>query len=191
MLECAAMQHRGVILVVLVGAAIAYESTPMAETAARPISNAPLQSSPPSKQLFSGLFSKAAGTSAHSSRSVAEIMHEKFEAEPVDPSWSANIEANAKDFFDKQPSSQTSDTVSIECRSTICEILAVAKSRAMSAQASEQLQKTIYTSPRQSWWTAYGLVDIVTAMTLSDDGLTLVATYFTKNPVKSLPPIQY
>ena len=228
------MQHRGVIVILLVGVAIAYgiyrlvphanvsairrdaetstpvsvekisdpnsrgsaggtaamTSAPTGETSKALIANATLPSTPASKDLFTNMFSHS-GAKGNAAPNAQEIMHEKFEAEPVDPNWSANVEPSIKDQFDNHPSSQTVDIVSIECRSTICEILAAAKSPAQSQQASEQVQETIYTSPRQSWWTAYGLVDVVTAMTLGDDGRMLVVTYFTKNPVKRQAPIQY
>jgi hypothetical protein len=148
---------------------------------------------PPTEDLFGAVFAPIAGSGEHAIPSEAGAMHAKFQSEPVDANWSANVEANATNFFASQPSAGTAN-VSMECHSTICQVLMVGDSAGndtMTQQQWEQWQRTVYMSPRQDWWSQYGLVDTVTNMTVEADGQIKAVTYFTKNPVTSQSPIKY
>lgn len=144
---------------------------------------APQSRLPTSKDLFAALLSGTA--EADEKPSVVQMMHRRFEAERVDPSWSANVEVEAKGFFDGQPSAKNIEIVTMECHTSICEVLSAGTSADTSGQVAEQWQDTVYTSPRQSWWGGNGLKDITMAMTTSEDGRMLFATYLTTSALKS------
>ncbi len=143
----------------------------------------------PTKEMFGSMF-KPGATAAPSE---AAIMHAKFESEPVDASWSANVEANARGYFDAQPSAATAN-VSMQCRSTMCEVLMVGNATgdvSLAQQQWEQWQRTVYMSPKQSWWTAFGLKDTVTNVSYGPDGQIKAVSYFTKNPITKQASIKY
>jgi hypothetical protein len=72
--------------------------------------------------------------------------------------------------------------VNVECRSSTCEILSAAKSAQEAEQAAEDWQAAVYSSPEQSWWSAFGLQDMVVTVQSDANGRVLFATYLSTQP---------
>lgn len=147
----------------------------------------------PTAENLSALFSPRGAGTAQETPSAAGVLHSKFESEPSDPNWSSGVESNALQFFGSQPSSSMVD-VSMQCHATICELLMVSNASdgsGLAEQQWEQWQQTIGMSWRQDWWQSTGLVDSYTQMSASPDGQIIAATYFTKSPIVTQPPIRY
>jgi hypothetical protein len=82
-------------------------------------------------------------SSTYDGRTVAE-MHEKLEREPKND-WSYQKEQELSDFFVPAHGSTRFDVHSIECRTTMCEVQAVALGPTQQNTVIEDLQ-------REPWW---------------------------------------
>jgi hypothetical protein len=142
---------------------------------------------PPTTETLASLFVPAAD---HALPNPAQYMRQKFDAEPVDPSWSANVEANAKEYFSSQRSAQLVQT-DMECHTTICQVLMAGNSPGTASESVEQYQKTVAMSATQGWWKDNGLTDATTIMGFGPDGSPIAVSYLTKKPLQVQPPIQY
>jgi hypothetical protein len=155
----------------------------------RPGREEPTGGQRPTVESVASLFTTS-GPAEHSTPSPATFMRAKFDAEPVDESWSPNVEATEREYFDSQPSAHLVN-VSIECHQTICQVLMTAISAENASDAIEQYQKTVYSSPMQSWWATYGLVDMATTIGMGSDGRAIGVSYLTKNRILTQPSIRY
>jgi hypothetical protein len=75
------------------------------------------------------------------------------------------------------------ELVSIECRTTICQILGVSPSADGSPQSVDEFQNQIFGMTSQSWWQAYNLTEVTTIVSVGDDGRAVLVGYVTKWPL--------
>jgi hypothetical protein len=110
-----------------------------------------------------------------------------FDQEQADPEWSAptaqQIEAALHQWLDALPDDVRDhvDVIHVECRLTLCQILAAENEVAAPGEQSQPPQEwlqAIETLPHQSWWSEFGFVDFSTAVNrISADGYFLYQTY--------------
>ncbi len=110
-----------------------------------------------------------------------------FDKEQADPQWSEasaqQIEATLDQWLAALPDEvkQHIEVVHVECRLTLCQILAAdndGATQADRAQSGQEWQQAIATLPQQPWWQEFGFVDLVTMVAGSDEnGYVLYQTY--------------
>ncbi len=110
-----------------------------------------------------------------------------FDQEASDPEWSAptaqQIEASLNAWLDGLPDDVRDDVdlIHVECRQTLCQILAADADMAgqnARAQSSQEWQQAITTLPQQPWWSGLGFIDLVTAVDNDEaSGYVLYQTY--------------
>jgi hypothetical protein len=114
----------------------------------------------------------AASADAGAEPSGAETLS-TFDHEEADPEWSEataqQIEATLRAWLDALPENIRAHMalIHVECRQTLCQILAAdadGASQAERAQASQEWQQAIATLPQQPWWASFGFVDLQTAV---------------------------
>jgi hypothetical protein len=114
-----------------------------------------------------------------------------FDEEEADPKWSApttqQIEATLHQWLDTLPEDVRDhvDVIHVECRLTLCQILAaeneITAPDEQSAPTQEWLQ-AIDTLPHQPWWSELGFVDFSTAVNrMEADGYFLYQTYLRRD----------
>lgn len=110
-----------------------------------------------------------------------------FDEEEADPNWSAptaqQIEVTLHKWLDALPEDVRDhvDVIHVECRQTLCQILAaeneIAAPEEQAAPTQEWLQ-AVDTLPHQPWWSELGFVGFSTAMNrIETDGYFLYQTY--------------
>lgn len=114
-----------------------------------------------------------------------------FDKEEADPQWSEasaqQIEATLDQWLAALPDEvkQHIDIVHVECRTTLCQILAADNdggTQAERAQSGQEWQQAIATLPQQPWWKEFGFVDLVTMVAGSDEsGYVLYQTYLRRD----------
>lgn len=114
-----------------------------------------------------------------------------FDKEEADPQWSQasaqQIEATLDQWLAALPDEvkQHIDIVHVECRLTLCQILAADNDIATQgerAQSGQEWQQAIATLPQQPWWQEFGFVDLVTMVAGNDEsGYTLYQTYLRRD----------
>ena len=114
-----------------------------------------------------------------------------FDKEDTDPQWSQasaqQIEATLDQWLAALPDEvkEHIDVVHVECRLTLCQILAADNDNATQserAQSGQEWQQAIATLPQQPWWQEFGFVDLVTMVTGNEeDGYTLYQTYLRRD----------
>lgn len=114
-----------------------------------------------------------------------------FDKEEADPQWSEasaqQIEATLDQWLAALPDEvkQHIDVVHVECRATLCQILAADNdggTQAERAQSGQEWQQAIATLPQQPWWQEFGFVDLVTMVAGSDEnGYVLYQTYLRRD----------
>ena len=110
-----------------------------------------------------------------------------FDEEEGDPAWSEKTEQQVEAALDQWlaglPDEVRShvDVIHVECRETLCQILAADNDMASQterAQTSQEWQQAIATLPQQPWWAELGFVDLVTAVDNDEaSGYLLYQTY--------------
>jgi hypothetical protein len=103
--------------------------------------------------------------------------HQRFSQETPDPSWSPNVEYQLQSYLQNEETTKLFDIVSMECRKTVCEIRAVAPSKELNAQSLEALNNRIFTMPKESWWTGYGLKVPAVSVTTAPDGRSIMVAH--------------
>jgi hypothetical protein len=114
-----------------------------------------------------------------------------FDKEEADPQWSEasaqQIEATLDQWLAALPDEvkQHIDVVHVECRLTLCQILAAdndSATQAERAQSGQEWQQAIATLPQQPWWQEFGFVDLVTMVAGNDEnGYVLYQTYLRRD----------
>jgi hypothetical protein len=110
-----------------------------------------------------------------------------FDQEEADPDWSAptaqQIEATLDQWLDALPDEVRAhvDIIHVECRLTMCQILAAdddIASQTERVQSSQEWRQAIATLPHQPWWTELGFIDITNAVNTDHaNGYILYQTY--------------
>lgn len=110
-----------------------------------------------------------------------------FDQEEADPEWSEptaqQIEATLRAWLDALPENIRAHMalIHVECRETLCQILAAdadSASQAERAQASQEWQQALGTLPQQPWWASFGFVDLRTSVNTDQaSGYVLYQTY--------------
>lgn len=120
-----------------------------------------------------------------------------FGAEQPDPNWSDATEQQLEDalygWIDGLPDEvrQHIAIVHIECRETLCQVLAADNDAATQnerSQNGQEWQQAIATLPYQSWWNDLGFVDSQTSVMTSEDGSHLLYQTYLRREVKPPPP---
>lgn len=108
-----------------------------------------------------------------------------FDKEQADPAWSepttAQIEAALDQWLSALPEEIQAHiaVVHIECRATLCQILAAdndIETQNERAQAGQEWQQAVASLPSQAWWNELGFVDLSTQVVTTDEQ-TLYMTY--------------
>ena len=108
-----------------------------------------------------------------------------FDKEQGDPAWSEptteQIEAALDQWLAALPEEIQAHiaVVHIECRATLCQILAAdndIETQNERAQAGQEWQQAIASLPSQAWWNELGFVDLSTQVVTTDEN-TLYMTY--------------
>ncbi|HEV7489998.1 MAG TPA: hypothetical protein VGO25_04280 [Rhodanobacteraceae bacterium] len=110
-----------------------------------------------------------------------------FDQEGSDPEWSGPTEQQIEATLDQWVAALPDDVrehiqvIHVECRETMCQILAADNdpaSQNQRAQSSQEWQQAVATLPQQPWWTEFGFVDLSTAVNNDEaDGFVLYQTY--------------
>jgi len=113
----------------------------------------------------------------------------KFDGEKTegDPDWSASakqhIEATLNEWLANLPDEihEHVQLISVECRETMCQILAAdndPETQATRGEHSQEWQQAISLLPQQPWWGELGFADLRTSMITNDEqGYLLYQTY--------------
>jgi len=130
---------------------------------------------------------ESADATADAPANPAQQAWKTFDQEKADPQWSEasaqQIEATLDQWLAALPDEvkQHIDVVHVECRETLCQILAAdndGATQAERAQSGQEWQQAIATLPQQPWWTEFGFVDLVTMVAGSDEnGYVLYQSY--------------
>ena len=112
-----------------------------------------------------------------------QTIHKAFASEAVDPVWASQVESELQATMTKPDVSAKVELVSIECHTSICQILGVSPSADDSPQSVEEFQNQIFGMKSQSWWQAYNLTEVTTIVSVGDDGRAVLAGYVTKWPL--------
>ena len=124
--------------------------------------------------------------------SPARDLWKRFGKEQKDDSWSGAATDNLQDaleaWIDELPEDMGGHValVHVECRATLCQILAADNDlggQSNRAESSQEWQQAIAGLREQPWWSETGFSDMTTQVT-SSDGYTLYTTYI----LRSAPP---
>lgn len=110
-----------------------------------------------------------------------------FDQEEADPDWSGptaqQIEATLDAWIEALPDDVRDhiEIIHVECRLTLCQILAAADDLAAQnqrAQSSQEWQQAVATLPQQPWWQEFGFVDLMNAIDSDEaSGYVLYQSY--------------
>lgn len=110
-----------------------------------------------------------------------------FDQESADADWSPSTEKQIEDTLDQWLAGLPDavrdhvDVIHVECRETLCQILAADNDLATQSQRAgdaQEWQQAIATLPQQPWWHELGFVDFMTTVSSSaDTGYALYQTY--------------
>jgi hypothetical protein len=117
-----------------------------------------------------------------SSPPLFQKIHKVFASEAVDPVWGSQVESELQATMTKPDVSAKVELVSIECHTSICQILGVSPSADGSSQSVDKFQNQIFGMKSQSWWQAYNLTEVTTIVSVGDDGRAVLVGYVTKLP---------
>ena len=109
-------------------------------------------------------------------------IHNAFASQAVDPVWASQVESELQATMTKPDVSAKVELVSIECHTSICQVLGVSPSADGSSQSVDEFQKQIFGMKSQSWWQAYNLTEVTTIVSVGDDGRAVLVGYVTKLP---------
>jgi hypothetical protein len=144
-------------------------------------------SAPPTLETVSG-FLEPAAIGKQPTATVSGVMREKFESEPVDYNWSANLEPAATEYYSSF-SDENALNINFSCRQTICQL--IAQTRTADASALQRIQNTIYSSSQQGWFQQFGLKGMAGSVGLGPDGRAIALMYLAKNEITPQPPVKY
>ncbi|HEY0229736.1 MAG TPA: hypothetical protein VGC55_00670 [Dokdonella sp.] len=122
----------------------------------------------------------------------ARDLWKRFEKEQKDDSWSGAATDHLQDALDAWIDDLPEDMgghvalVHVECRATLCQILAGdndLNGQSDRAESSQEWQQAIAGLREQPWWSETGFSDMTTQVT-SSDGYTLYTTYI----LRTAPP---
>jgi hypothetical protein len=109
-----------------------------------------------------------------------------FDHEEADPDWSEataqQIEATLRAWLEALPAEVRAHMalIHVECRQTLCQILAAdddGASQAERAESSHEWQQAMATLPQQSWWAPLGFVSYQTMVANDASGYLLYQAY--------------
>jgi hypothetical protein len=112
-----------------------------------------------------------------------QTIHKAFASQAMDPVWASQVESELQATMTKPDVSTKVELVSIECHTSICQILGVSPSADGSPQSAEEFQKEIFGMKSQSWWQAYNLTEVTTIVSIGDDGRAVLVGYVMKTPM--------
>lgn len=78
--------------------------------------------------------------------------HKVFEAEKRDVSWAESVEPRMREYFAKQRRAPAFAIVGLGCRSTMCEVLAVARDPKAAPADVETWQDAVSAIAREPWY---------------------------------------
>lgn len=119
----------------------------------------------------------------------ARDLWKRFDKEQKDDSWSGAATDHLQDALDAWIDDLPDDMgghvalVHVECRATLCQILAAdndLNGQSNRAESSQEWQQAIASLREQPWWSETGFSDMTTQVT-SSDGYTLYTTYILRN----------
>jgi len=114
----------------------------------------------------------------------------KFDQETNDPEWSdkssKQLEEVLQQWIDALPEDVRGHfaLVHVECRTTLCQILAAdndEETQSERSQSGQEWQQAVGTLPSQPWWHELGFANFFTMVT-SKDGTLLYITYILREP---------
>ena len=124
----------------------------------------------------------------------ARDLWKRFDQEKADDTWSPastdQLQGSLDEWIDGLPDG-TGDHVAlvhVECRATLCQILAADNdlaNQSSRAEAGQEWQQAIANLQGQPWWSQMGFTDMTTQVT-SNDGYVLYTTYL----LRRTPPAQ-
>lgn len=120
-------------------------------------------------------------------KSEEQYLHEKFEQEVVDPSWAPNVEPEIQGHINNGPLNKVVEFARMECRATICEMRAYARTADANSMSVRAFQESLFTMPTQEWWKGYGLALPLAKFTVGPDGRVLMIGYLSKEPLDGAP----
>ena len=106
--------------------------------------------------------------------------HSKFENDPRQGDWASYVEENLKRHFASTKFS-TLDIAKIECKSTICELIAVTRDPSTVDISMRNWQREIAMLPREEWWRAAQMKQLSSSFSEMRDGRGLFVTYLGRN----------
>lgn len=125
----------------------------------------------------------------------ARELWKRYDGEPPDDTWApaatARIEGALDAWLDALPEDAGDHValVRVECRATLCQVLAAdndAAGRAARADAGQEWQQAIAALHAQPWWNESGFGD-ATVQVLSRDGYELYAAYLPRTVTPERP----
>ncbi|MCI4568948.1 hypothetical protein [Lysobacter sp. CFH 32150] len=122
---------------------------------------------------------ETAENGAGSAPTIGRQNHAAFLAEERDVSWADYVEARLRDYFSRQRVSSF-NIIGLECRSTLCEVLAVNRRPQGTSVDVDSWQDVIYAMKREPWYQPAQIREPEIEFGLSKDGRVAILTHLVR-----------
>ncbi|BCT93198.1 hypothetical protein LYSHEL_22210 [Lysobacter helvus] len=103
--------------------------------------------------------------------------HVAFMAEKRDAEWADFVEGHLRDYLSRQQDARLVVTVRMECRSTMCEVLAVSRTPQETPDAVERWQDVIWRMHEEPWYRSAKIGEPAVEFGSSGDDRVAILTY--------------
>lgn len=145
-------------------------------TAVAKISN-PVATNVSDETLMETYLTGASSTEPGSAITPGREHHLAFEAESRDAEWSDFVEPRLKFYLAGQQGSSNFAVTSLQCRSTMCEVLAVNKSSQGTEADTGRWQDIIFSMKRERWFSEAQIQEPMMEFGIVDNGRIAILTY--------------
>lgn len=119
--------------------------------------------------------------------SMARLLHGEMKDEPGDAQWAAAAKAQLLQYISAASPEllQRVEFPPVECRTTLCEVLAVTRYGLSDSEADyvvRNWQQLMDDAVKQPWWFQLGFVDFQTTMQMSPDRRSMFVTHLSRSP---------
>ena len=110
----------------------------------------------------------------------SEEYHAAFTAEKRDETWADFIEAKLRDYFARQRDADHFAIVSLGCRSSLCEVLAVSRSPQSAPVDADRWQDIVHQMRREAWYASSEIREPEVTISVTKDGRALLLTHLVR-----------
>lgn len=127
--------------------------------------------------LVDSYLSGATSAESGATTSLGRDHHIAFESEPRDASWADFVEPRLRFYLAGQQGSSNFNVTSLQCRSSMCEVLAVNRSSQGTENDTDRWQSIIFSMKRERWFAEAQIQEPMMEFGIVDNGRVAILTY--------------